>query len=174
MLNIDIAKTNLKRLINYDINQKIDIKNIELSDNDFITSNSELTKYIFDKNKVNEFIKYLIEKTLKNSPELKSIDYGVDIQERLIKNAKNKKMIPTVALQGSYSINNIICEGAGSSVPNFSSISNISDTNTQIAFGDVLGAFGNPDNFNWNIGISVKLPIFFVGLIETDKKLAQN
>lgn len=174
MLNIDIAKVNLKRIINYNINQKIEIENIDLSDKDFLTSNNELSKYIFDKNKINDFINYLLDETLKNSPELKSIDYGINIQERLVENAKNKKLMPTVALQGNYTINNIICEGAGSKVPDFSSIGNISDTNTKTAFGDVLSAFGNPDEFNWNIGVSVKLPIYSGGEIEADKKIAQN
>lgn len=174
MLNIDMAKTNLKRIIKYNISQKIEIKDISLDDSDFITSNKELLNLISDRNTVDFFIKYLTEEAFSTSPELKSISYGINIQERLVKNAKNKKIMPTVAMQGDFSVNNIIAQGAGSTAPDFSSIGNISDGNTKKSFGDVLGAFGSPDEYNWSIAVAFKLPIYSGGEIETDRKIAEE
>ena len=92
------------------------------------------------------------------------------MKKRLIKNTKNKKFIPTIALQANYSINNIIAEGAGSSYPDFGTI----DSNTQKALGPIVGAFGNPDKFNWSVALGFSLPIYTGGELKIDKKIAEN
>jgi outer membrane protein TolC len=96
----------------------------------------------------------------------------VEIQKRLIKNTKNKKFIPTIALQANYSINNIIAEGAGSSYPDFGTI--IGDVSDSKALGSIVGAFGNPDEFNWSVALGFSLPIYTGGELKIDKKIAEN
>jgi outer membrane protein TolC len=159
MLNIDIAKTNLKRIINYNLQQPLELVNIDFNSGDFLTSNSEFFKYISNQNNTNLLIDFMHEMAMKSSTDLKKIDYGVEIQKRLIKNTKNKKFIPTIALQANYSINNIIAEGAGSSYPDF---------------GTIIGAFGNPDEFNWSVALGFSLPIYTGGELKIDKKIAEN
>ena len=101
IVNINLAKANLKRIMNYDLLEKIEIKDIDLLDKSLPTSNQELINYISTQSKVDVFSAYLIENMLKNSPELKMIEYGINIQERLAKNADNKKFMPTIAFQGA-------------------------------------------------------------------------
>ena len=175
MLNIDIAKTNLKRIINYNLQQPLELVNIDFNSGDFLTSNSEFFKYISNQNNTNLLIDFMHEMAMKSSTDLKKIDYGVEIQKRLIKNTKNKKFIPTIALQANYSINNIIAEGAGSSYPDFGTIiGDVSHSNTQKALGSIVGAFGNPDEFNWSVALGFSLPIYTGGELKIDKKIAEN
>lgn len=172
IVNINLAKANLKRIMNYDLLEKIEIKDIDLLDKSLPTSNQELIKYISNQSKVDVFSAYLIESMLRNSPELKMVEYGINIQERLVKNADNKRFMPTIAFQANYTKSNIISEGAGSSSPDFSSLYSISDDATRQTFGNLIGAFGNPDEDNWSVGLSFSLPIYSGGELKTDKEIA--
>ncbi len=175
ILNIELAKTNLKRIINYDLNVPLEISNIDFNNKDYLTSNKELLDFITNQNNSNILVEFMHDLAIKKSSDLKNIDYGINIQERLIKNTKNKKFMPTVALKADYSINNIIVEGAGTSFPDYKSIiGSISDTNTQKGLSSIVGAFGNPDEFNWSVGIGFRLPIYSGGELKLDKKISEN
>jgi outer membrane protein TolC len=158
--------------MNYNLLKKIEIKDMDLLDKSLPTSNQELIGYISNQSKVDIFSAYLIENMLINSPELKMVEYGINIQERLVKNANNKRFMPTVAFQANYTKSNIISEGAGSSSPDFSSLSSVSDSATRQTFGNLIGAFGNPDEDNWSVGLSFSLPIYSGGEIKADKDIA--
>lgn len=175
ILNIELAKTNLKRIINYDLNVPLEISNIDFNNKDYLTSNKELLDFITNQNNSNILVEFMHDLAIKKSSDLKNIDYGINIQERLIKNTKNKKFMPTVALKADYSINNIIVEGAGTSFPDYKSIiGSICDTNTQKCLSSIVGAFGNPDEFNWSVGIGFRLPIYSGGELKLDKKISEN
>lgn len=175
ILNIELAKTNLKRIINYDLNVPLEISNIDFNNKDYLTSNKELLDFITNQNNSNILVEFMHDLAIKKSSDLKNIDYGINIQERLIKNTKNKKFMPTVALKADYSINNIIAEGAGTSFPDYKSIiGSISDPNTQKGLSSIVGAFGNPDEFNWSVGIGFRLPIYSGGELKLDKKISEN
>ena len=175
ILNIELAKTNLKRIINYDLNVPLEISNIDFNNKDYLTSNKELLDFITNQNNSNILVEFMHDLAIKKSSDLKNIDYGINIQERLIKNTKNKKFMPTVALKADYSINNIIVEGAGTSFPDYKSIiGSISDTNTKKGLSSIVGAFGNPDEFNWSVGIGFRLPIYSGGELKLDKKISEN
>lgn len=171
ILNIELAKTNLKRIINYDLNVPLEISNIDFNNKDYLTSNKELLDFITNQNNSNILVEFMHDLAIKKSSDLKNIDYGINIQERLIKNTKNKKFMPTVALKADYSINNIIAEGAGTSFPDYKSII---DPNTQKGLSSIVGAFGNPDEFNWSVGIGFRLPIYSGGELKLDKKISEN
>lgn len=177
ILNIELAKTNLKRIINYDLNVPLEISNIDFNNKDYLTSNKELLDFITNQNNSNILVEFMHDLAIKKSSDLKNIDYGINIQERLIKNTKNKKFMPTVALKADYSINNIIVEGAGSSFPDYKSIiGSINDpsSNIQKGLSSIVGAFGNPDEFNWSVGIGFRLPIYSGGELKLDKKISEN
>lgn len=171
ILNIELAKTNLKRIINYDLNVPLEISNIDFNNKDYLTSNKELLDFITNQNNSNILVEFMHDLAIKKSSDLKNIDYGINIQERLIKNTKNKKFMPTVALKADYSINNIIVEGAGSDYKSI--IGSISKTNIQ-GLSSIVGAFGNPDEFNWSVGIGFRLPIYSGGELKLDKKISEN
>lgn len=175
ILNIELAKTNLKRIINYDLNVPLEISNIDFNNKDYLTSNKELLDFITNQNNSNILVEFMHDLAIKKSSDLKNIDYGINIQERLIKNTKNKKFMPTVALKADYSINNIIVEGAGSSFPDYKSIiGSINDPSTKKGLSSIVGAFGNPDEFNWSVGIGFRLPIYSGGELKLDKKISEN
>lgn len=175
--NLEMSMTNLKRIANYDFSKNLEIKDIRLDDKDFITGNPEILNYFLNKNNMRDLdnlTEYLLNQSIHNSNDLKNIDYGIDIQERVIKSNSNKKFMPTVALQANYTISNIISEGVGSKTPDLSSIGTIADTNTQMAMMQLVNLFGNPNEFNWTISLGIKLPIYSGGELRTDKEIAKN
>ena len=166
MLNIDVAKTNLKRIMNYDLNRELYIKNLTLDNPYLITSNPKIFSYISNQNNVKTLVKFMLNQTTKESSDIKSLDYGIEIQKRLEENAKSKRYIPTVALQASYSVNNIISEGAGSEKMDSSSVPDY--------LKPVTSLLGNPDDRDWSIGIGFKLPIYDGGELSADRKIAEK
>ncbi len=174
ILNIELAKTNLKRIMNYDLNYPLEISNIDFNNKDYLISNQELVDFITNQNNSNILAEFMHDLAIKKSSDLKNIDYGINIQERLIKNTKNKKFMPTIALKADYSINNIIAEGAGTTYPDYRSIIGSFDPNTQKGLSSIVGAFGNPDDFNWSVGIGFRLPIYSGGELKLDKKISEN
>lgn len=133
ILNIELAKTNLKRILNYDLNYPLEISNIDFNNKDYLISNQKLLDYITNQNSSNILAEFMYDLAINKSNDLKNIDYGINIQERLIKNTKNKRFMPTIALKADYSINNIIAEGAGTTYPDYRTIIGSVDTNTQKA-----------------------------------------
>ena len=166
MLNIDVAKTNLKRIMNYDLNEDLSIKNLTIDNPYLITSNPKIFNYISNQNNIKTLVKFMLNQTKKESSDIKSLDYGIEIQKRLEENAKNKRYIPTVALQASYSVNNIISEGVGSEKLDISSVPNY--------LRPVTSLLGNPDDRDWSIGIGFKLPIYDGGELSVDRKIAEK
>lgn len=175
ILNIELAKTNLKRILNYDLNYPLEISNIDFNNKDYLISNQKLLDYITNQNSSNILAEFMYDLAINKSNDLKNIDYGINIQERLIKNTKNKRFMPTIALKADYSINNIIAEGAGTTYPDYRTIiGSVSDPNTQKGLSSIVGAFGNPDDFNWSVGIGFRLPIYSGGELKLDKKISEN
>lgn len=44
----------------------------------------------------------------------------------------------------------------------------------QTDLSSIAGAFGNPDEFNWSVGIGFRLPIYSGGELKLDKKISEN
>ena len=152
--------------MNYNLNRELYIKNLTLNNPYLITSNPKIFSYISNQNNVKTLVKFMLNQTTKESSDIKSLDYGIEIQKRLEENAKSKRYIPTVALQASYSVNNIISEGAGSEKMDSSSVPD--------NLKPVTSLFGNPDDRDWSIGIGFKLPIYDGGELSADRKIAEK
>lgn len=165
ILNVNLAKINLKRIMNYDLKEKLKLRNLDFTDKEFLVSDERLLGYISNQNKINILSNYMIENLLKYSPELKSIEYGINIQNRLVKNSNNKRFLPTVALQANYT-KNLMEGGIGSEDPRY----------TNLDYGDysILQSFGADTDSNWNVGVRFSLPIYNGGKIKADKEIAEN
>ncbi|WP_109097423.1 TolC family protein [Aquimarina sp. AU58] len=129
----------INQLMNNSISTEIDIDDAEISEGLFKNYKYEDFLEILDDPKLRPaLIDFLVEEAKRNAPELKNINYNVEATQRNYRLNNTGRFIPTVALQGKYSLA-ISESGKGSTVP--------------------VGIPTVPDG-TYNVGVNVSLPIF--------------
>ncbi len=129
----------INQLMNVSINKDIDILDAELSEGVFKNYKYDDFYKILDDPKLQPtLIEFLIQEAKTNAPELKNIDYNLKVTKRTYDLNDYGRFIPTVALQGQYSLA-ISQSGKGSTIPS--------------------GIPTAPDG-TYNVGLNVSLPIF--------------
>ncbi|GGI56997.1 TolC family protein [Winogradskyella haliclonae] len=129
----------INQLLNTQISNKIDVIDAELSEGVFKNYRYQDFFELLDNPKLQaNLIEFLIEEAKKNAPELKNIDFNLDVTERNYDLNDYGRFIPTVSLQGQYSLA-ISQWGVGSTLP--------------------AGAITAPDG-TYNVGLNLSLPIF--------------
>ncbi|MEM8507878.1 MAG: TolC family protein [Bacteroidota bacterium] len=142
----------LNQVLNNPLETQIDVEDVILDQGVFERYNyDELKKFLDDPKLREPFIGFLTEEAFRNAPELKSLGYNIEAVERNIRLSGTGRLVPTVALQGSY--NSVFNRsGAGSTVP------------------PNLG-FGLVDN-SYNASLSLSLPIFNQNTNNINKQIA--
>ncbi len=129
----------INQLMNMPINKDIDIDDAVLSDGVFKNYKYEDFYIILDDPKLQPaLIEFLIQEAKKNAPELKSIDYNLNVTKRTYDLNDYGRFIPTVALQGQYNLA-ISQSGKGATVP---------------------ASFPVTPDGTYNVGLNISLPIF--------------
>ncbi|WP_299886869.1 TolC family protein [uncultured Lacinutrix sp.] len=129
----------INQLMNTSINKEIDIEDAVLSEGVFKNYKYEDFYDILDNPKLQSaLIEFLVEEAKKNAPELKNIDYNLNVTKRNYRLNDTGRFIPTVALQGQYNLA-LSQSGKGSTLP--------------------VGFPSAPDG-TYNIGLNISLPIF--------------
>lgn len=131
---LDQAFISINQLLNNPIDFELDVVDAELGKGVFAEYNYNQLAEILDNPLLKDpFVAFLIEEAKNNSPELVSLDHNLKAVERNFRLNSFGRLIPTVALQGSYN-QNFNQWGVGST--------------------DL-----DPAN-NYNVGVNVSLPIF--------------
>ncbi len=129
----------INQLLNNKISKVIDVQDAELSKGVFKQYNYNDFFELLDNPKLQPYlIEFLVEEAKKNAPELKNIGYNLNAIERNYRLNNTGRFIPTVALQGQYSLA-ISQSGKGSTFP--------------------VGSPLVPDG-TYNVGLNISLPIF--------------
>ncbi len=129
----------INQLMNTSINKEIDIEDAILSEGVFKNYKYEDFYDILDNPKLQPaLIEFLVEEAKKNAPELKNIDYNLNVTKRTFRLNDTGRFIPTVALQGQYNLA-LSQSGKGSTIPT---------------------GFPTAPDGTYNIGLNVSLPIF--------------
>jgi len=129
----------INQLLNNPISNVIDVQDAELSKGVFEQYNYDDFFELLDNPKLQPFlIEFLVEEAKNNAPELKNITYNLNAIDRNYKLNTSGRFIPTVALQGQYSLA-ISQSGKGASFP--------------------IGTPLAPDG-TYNVGLNISLPIF--------------
>ncbi|AXG69969.1 outer membrane protein TolC [Kordia sp. SMS9] len=129
----------INQLMNVPINTEIDIQDAELSTGIFENYRYKDLLEVLDNPKLQPaLIEFLVVEAKKNAPELKNINYNLNVTKRTYKLNDTGRFIPTVALQGQYSLA-ISQSGKGTTVPT---------------------GFPTAPDGTYNVGLNVSLPIF--------------
>ena len=93
----------LNQLLNNPINYEIDVDEAELEKGVFKNYNYERLKGFLDDPTLRKpFVAFLVEEAINNAPELKSLDYNLQVIEKNIKLNGSRRFLPTLVLQGQY------------------------------------------------------------------------
>ena len=131
------SKAQLNRLLNYNVNQELHIKNINLEDSTNLMALSPLITYIQNPKSVSILLDFLQIIAERNSPELKTIFYSRSSQERLKKANNRQRYVPNINAQAKLN-NQLFNSGNGSEIP-----------------------MGRPNLDNtWQASINLNLPLF--------------
>lgn len=129
----------INQLLNNPIDLDIDLQDIDLNQVVFSGyTNNKLKELLDNPTTRPKVIQFLVEEAKRNSPELKSISYSTEANERILKLNSTGRFIPTVNLQGQYS-HEFSRSGKGTTYPDF---------------------FGIPPDGTFNVGLNVSLPLF--------------
>lgn len=129
----------INQLVNNKISTKIDVDDIKLTDEIFKKYKSKDFFELLDNPKLQSIvIDFLVEEAKRNAPELKNISHNLNVIKRNYKLNDKGRFIPTVSLQGQYSLA-LSESGVGSAYP--------------------IGSPNIPDG-TYNVGLNVSLPIF--------------
>ncbi len=142
----------LNQVLNNPLDTQVDVEEVVLDEGVFERYNYDELKGLLDDPKLREpFVGFLTEEAFRNAPELKSLGYNIEAVERNIRLSGSGRLVPTVALQGSYN-----------------SVFNRSGAGSTVAPG--LG-FGLVDN-SYNASLSLSLPIFNQNTNNINKQIA--
>lgn len=142
----------INQLMNSSINKEVDIEDAILSEGVFKNYKYEDFYDILDNPKLQPtLIEFLVEEAKKNAPELKNINYNLNVTKRTYDLNDYGRFIPTVALQGQYNLA-LTRSGKGTTIP--------------------TGFPVVPDG-NYNVGLNISLPIFNQNLRNINKQTAK-
>ena len=146
------AFNTINQLLNNPISKKIDIDDAELAKGIFKNYKYQEFLQLLDNPKLQiSLIEFLTAEAKRNAPELKNIGYNINAIKRNYKLNDTGRFIPTVALQGQYSLA-LSKSGKGSTLP--------------------VGFPGAPDG-TYNVGLNISLPIFQQNTRNINKKTAK-
>ncbi len=129
----------INQLLNNPIELEIDIEQADIGQGIFTGYSYERLKDLIDNPVMRPaLIEFLVEEAKKNSPELKNIGFSMEANERSYKLNSSGRFIPTVSLQGQYSLE-FSRSGVGT---------------------EFFPGFGVPPENTYNIGLNISLPIF--------------
>lgn len=96
--------------------------------------------------------RFLAEEGLRLAPEIRQIEAGIAVEERLLKNASRAFFLPTIAAQAEVS-QRWLKRGTGSEPPP------ITDPN----LAGLLSSFGTGDDRQWSVALNASFPLFSGG-----------
>lgn len=151
MIGVTLAKTNLKRVMNYNLIGNIEIAQMTHRNKEFITSDRDMMRYIENRTDLDILINYLVEIAYENSSDLKNLENIIKIEKAQYKNRKRKRYMPTIAMEASYKLDDLIKEGEGKN-----------------------NADPSDDDQEWSVGINFSLPLYSGGEIKNNSEMSEN
>lgn len=140
---LEISITELNRLTGLDQNAAVVLEDLEYNAKNVFGLNFEQLKSLFDSPaQFRKLQNFMVKEAIVNSPEMKQLDAIIVAQKRLLLSKKRSYYLPTVALQADV-IHRFIRNGEGQelSLP-------------------IPVDIDERDNTDWNIGITMSLPLF--------------
>lgn len=132
------AEIALNQILNRPIDEVFGTEEIDLQDSRYIVNNPNIDRFINNPRDYKKFSDFLVQRAMAQSPDLASLEQNVKAIERSLLLNKRNQYIPNVSLSANYN-QELYRSGSGTEFP---------------------AGFGQPNDWNWNIGVGASLPIF--------------
>ena len=142
----NLAEMELNRILHRPLEEPFTTAEAELDDESELIGDVRLFKYIDNRRHFSILRDFYVQQGINASPEIAQIDAAIEAQNRWLKSTWRSYFAPTMAL--SAELSRLWWEdGAGTESPDI---------------GALMGENPSPkaDNNNWNVGLSLSLPIF--------------
>ncbi len=146
------AEIALNRLLHRPLEEVFTTDEARLQDAQFLTSDPRFARYIDNKRNFRAVRDFLVERSLENSPELRSFDASIAAQRRALLAARRDFWTPDISLQASLSDRRDVDVGGGLELP---------------------GAI-DPDSLEWTVALNARLPFFEGGAKSARKARAAH
>ena len=163
----NLAEIQLNRVLHRPLEERVLTEETGIDAPELLTGDHRLLAYFANQRIFRVFREFMVHETLRNSPELRSLDAAIGAQARAFRSATNQFWAPTVALQGAVS-NRFAQGGAGT------------DFAPQLPPGtpDLSGLFPQANDVNLTLGLRISLPILeggsrFAARAEAGERLAE-
>lgn len=148
-----IAEMALMELLNRPIDHQYYTEDVSIFDTTLNIENKNINSYTDDPLSYGIFRDFLTNEALTHSPEIKQVQAGIDVNERVIKTTHRAFYLPSFGLQANADY--IFYRGGKGS--DYKPVVIEIPGNDPIVFGS------EPKDFQWNVGISATLPLFAGG-----------
>jgi len=153
----------LNFILNFQLNQELDVADISLADPILFISNEHIRSYLENPINFDILTEYLVKTGLSQSYELKQLDAMIVAQERALTSSRNSFFMPTIAAFGNYSDD---FYKSGQQVP--FALTTIPqppeglDPRVPLYLGQLLTAASPklPDRKSWSVGIQMSFTLF--------------
>jgi outer membrane protein len=168
----------LNFILNFQLNQEVEVTDISLADPTLFISNEQIRSYLENPIKFDVLTEYLVKTGLNQSYELKQLDAVIAAQERALTSSRNSFFMPSIAAFGSYSDN---FYKSGQQVP--FAMTTIPqppeglDPRVPLYLGQLLAAASPqlPDRKSWSAGIQISFNLFSgMSRWSTERKTSQQ
>jgi outer membrane protein TolC len=146
----NLAEMVLNRLLHRPVEENFMTEEADLDDPQLLLSGGRLLDYMDNPWDFRILRAFMVKEALDRSPEILALDEAIAAEERGAASATRAFWLPTIGLQAEIS-NAFLREGAGSEFD----VGGIPPA--------LSGIFSEPEDLSWNIGISVRYPLFSGG-----------
>lgn len=145
------AEIQLNQLLNRPLEEPFVTREASVNDPVLISAEKRFKAYLNNPYRFKVLREFMAAEAINNAPELKSLGAAIRAKKREIKSNKRAYYLPKVGVSGSVT-NRFIKDGAGTD--------GIDTSGIPPQFQGALSSIPNPDDLDWQVGISATLPLY--------------
>jgi outer membrane protein len=155
--DVRVAEIAVNRILARPLDERFTTEEVDLERPWRVTGDPRIAGYIETPERFRAFQDFMVEEGVADAPELKILRSQIEIQERLLRNAKRAYWAPRI--------------GAEANVDEFLSKSGEGTEAPELP-GELI--FPTPDDTLWSIGVNATLPLFTGGARKADRTQAEQ
>ena len=155
--DVRVAEIAVNRVLDRPLDERFGTEEVDLEEPWRVTGDPRIAGYIATPARFEAFQDFMVEEGIADAPELKILSSQIEVQERLLLNAKRAYWAPLIAAEAT--VDEILSRsGAGTDAP-------------ALPGGEFLPI---PDDTLWRVGLNATLPLFTGGARKADRIQAEE
>lgn len=155
--SVRVAQIAVNRILARPLDERFTTEEVDLEKPWRVTGDPRIAGFIETPRRFLAFQDFMVQEGVADAPELKILRSQIEIQERLLRNAKRSYWAPLIAAEANVD-EFLARSGEGSEAP--------------VLPGGIV--FPTPDDTLWSIGLNATLPLFTGGARKADRLQAES